>query len=131
MSDLETIACIPGGWRLAFAEHNEEATLLAHALASGFGIHKGDRVAIAMRKAPSWIVCYMAVLKAGAVAVLVNGWWQADELRHALELTEPKLVIADSPRAQGIEETGHDPQQITLPPTRPLTERLATYERHS
>src|SRR3546814_4692263 len=42
----ETIAVIAGGERLAFAELNEEATRLAHALASGFGIHKGDRVAI-------------------------------------------------------------------------------------
>src|SRR3546814_534343 len=121
----ETIAVIAGGERLAFAELNEEATRPAHALASGFGIHKGDRVAIAMRNAPSWIVCYMAVLKAGAVAALVNGWWQADELRHALELTEPKLVIADTPRAQRIEATGLDLQTVTLPIERPLHEALA------
>src|SRR3546814_11203056 len=78
-----------------------------------------------MRNAPSWIVCYMAVLKAGAVAVLVNGWWQADELRHALELTEPKLVIADTPRAQRIEATGLDLQTVTLPIERPLHDALA------
>src|SRR3546814_19839455 len=78
-----------------------------------------------MRNAPSWIVCYMAVLKAGAVAVLVNGWWQADELRHALELTEPKLVIADTPRAPRIEATGLDLQTVTLPNERPRHEALA------
>ena len=41
------------------------------------GIAKGDRVGIAMRNCPSWIVAYMAVLKAGGVATLLNGWWQA------------------------------------------------------
>lgn len=121
----ETVAVIAGEERLTFAELNEEATRLGHALASGFGIHKGDRVAIAMRNAPGWIVSYMAVLKAGAVAVLVNGWWQPDELRHALELTEPKLVIADGPRAQRIEATGLDLQTVTLPVERALHEALA------
>ncbi|PWG02237.1 AMP-dependent synthetase [Sphingosinicella humi] len=121
----ETVAVIAGDERLTFAQLNAEATRLAHALASGFGIHKGDRVAIAMRNAPGWIVSYMAVLKAGAVAVLINGWWQADELRHALELTEPKLVIADAPRAQRIEAAGLDPQTVTLPIERPLREALA------
>src|SRR3546814_20362117 len=67
----------------------------------------------------------MAVLKAGAVAGLGNGWGQADELRHALELTEPKLVIADTPRAQRIEATGLDLQTVTLPIERPLHEALA------
>ena len=121
----ETLAVIAGEERLTFAQLNAEATRLAHALASGFGIHKGDRVAIAMRNAPGWIVSYMAVLKAGAVAVLINGWWQADELRHALALTEPKLVIADAPRAERIEATGLDLQTVTLPIERPLHEALA------
>src|SRR3546814_17640015 len=62
-----TIAVIAGGERLAFAELNEEAQRLAHALASGIGIHKGDRVTMAMSTAQSRIVCYMDVLKAGAV----------------------------------------------------------------
>ena len=60
------------------------------------GIGKGDRVGIAMRNCPAWIVTYMAVLKAGGVATLLNGWWQADELEHALQLTEPKLILADA-----------------------------------
>ncbi len=56
---------------------------LAQALVAR-GIAKGDRVGIAMRNCPAWIVGYMAALKAGAIATLLNGWWQADELDHAL-----------------------------------------------
>ena len=41
------------------------------------GIAKGDRVGIAMRNCPAWIVSYMAIVKAGGVATLLNGWWEA------------------------------------------------------
>ena len=50
-----------------------------------------------MRNCPGWIVSYMGALKAGAVATLINGWWQVEELDHALALTEPKLVHCRCP----------------------------------
>jgi acyl-CoA synthetase (AMP-forming)/AMP-acid ligase II len=119
-----TVAVIAGAERLTFAELNEEATRLARALAAR-GIGKGDRVAIAMRNCPSWIVSYMAVLKAGAIATLINGWWQADELRHALELSEPRLIVADGPRAARIEAGGAGAELVTLDIEKPVGEALA------
>src|SRR5688572_24157165 len=118
-----TEAVVAGEERLTFADLNREATRLARALA-GAGIGKGDRVAVAMRNCPAWIVTWMAVLKAGAVATLVNGWWQPDELRHALELTEPVLVIADAPRAERIAASGLELRVVTLPVERPLAEAI-------
>ena len=97
-------AVISGEERLTFAQLDEISDRLAHGLV-GRGIAKGDRVAIAMRNCPAWIVSYMAALKAGAVATLLNGWWQPDELQHALDLTEPKLVLADAPRAKRIADS--------------------------
>jgi acyl-CoA synthetase (AMP-forming)/AMP-acid ligase II len=120
-----TVAVIAEGERLTFAELNEQATRLARALAGGWGVGKGDRVAIAMRNCPSWIVAYMAVLKAGGIATLVNGWWQADELRHGLALTEPCLVICDAPRAKRLEATGLGMAGVTLPVDKPIAEALA------
>jgi acyl-CoA synthetase (AMP-forming)/AMP-acid ligase II len=120
-----TVAIIADGERLTFAELNEHATRLARALAGGWGVGKGDRVAIAMRNCPSWIVVYMAVLKAGGIATLVNGWWQADELRHGLALTEPCLVICDAPRAKRLEATGLDVAGATLAVEKPIAEALA------
>ncbi|HEX8654072.1 MAG TPA: class I adenylate-forming enzyme family protein, partial [Allosphingosinicella sp.] len=119
-----TLAVIAGEERLTFAELNEEATRLARALVAR-GVAKGDRVAIAMRNCPAWIVCYMAALKAGAIATLINGWWQSDELRHALDLTEPKLVIADAPRAARIETSCASCAVVTLDVERPLHDALA------
>jgi long-chain acyl-CoA synthetase len=80
-------AIVAGDERLSFAELNAWANRLAPALVAR-GIAKGDRVGIAMRNCPSWVICYMAALKAGAIATLVNGWWQPAELDHALRLTD-------------------------------------------
>ena len=96
---VEALVC--GAERLSFADLNRWADQLAPALVAR-GIAKGDRVAIAMRNCPAWVVTYMAILKAGGIATLVNGWWQATELDHALRLTKPVLIIADEPRAARI-----------------------------
>jgi acyl-CoA synthetase (AMP-forming)/AMP-acid ligase II len=120
-----TIAVIADGERLTFAELNARASRAARALAGSFAVRKGDRVAIAMRNAPAWIVAYMAVLKAGGIAVLVNGWWQAGELRHGLALTEPELVICDAPRAERLEATGLSIPALVLTVEKRIDEAMA------
>ena len=86
---------------LSFADLDRISTRLAQGMAAR-GVRPGDRVAIAMRNAPAWILLYMAALKAGGVATLLNGWWEARELAHAIELTEPKMILADALRAARI-----------------------------
>ena len=97
-------AIVASDERLTFAELDSLSDGMARGLVAR-GIGKGDRVGIAMRNCPAWVLSYMAVLKAGAVATLLNGWWQPEELEHALQLVEPKLVLADAPRAQRIAAT--------------------------
>ena len=94
-------AVIAGDERLTFADLDRWSDDVARGLVAR-GIAKGDRVGIAMRNCPSWIIAYMAALKAGAIATLINGWWQTEELKHALELTSPRLILADGPRAARI-----------------------------
>jgi long-chain acyl-CoA synthetase len=120
-----TVGVVADGERLTFGELNLWADRLARALVGGAGIGKGDRVAIAMRNCPSWIVCYMAVLKAGGIATLINGWWKGEELRHGLTLTEPKLVICDEPRAKRIDSIRIAPARAVLPVERPIGDALA------
>jgi len=106
-------AIVAGDERLSFADLDLWSEQLAHALASR-GIQKGDRVGIAMRNCPSWVVSYMAIAKAGGVATLLNGWWQPHEMQHALDMVSPKLIIADVPRAKRIEHVCGSCVLVTL-----------------
>ena len=118
-----TEAVVAGDERLSFAELDRISERLAHALASR-GIAKGDRVAIAMRNCPAWIVSYMAVLKAGGIATLLNGWWEAHEMEHAILLTDPKLIIADAARGKRIAERCGRFATVSLPIDLPIEQAI-------
>jgi acyl-CoA synthetase (AMP-forming)/AMP-acid ligase II len=118
-----TEAVITGGERLTFADLDSWSDRLAKALVAR-GIAKGDRIGIAMRNCPSWVVAYMAIAKAGGVATLLNGWWQVDELRHALALSEPALIIADRQRSDRLEAGGCTIPSVSLEVDRPLEQAL-------
>ncbi|NAS27295.1 AMP-binding protein [Herbidospora sp. NEAU-GS84] len=87
--------------RLTYAEFFRATATLAHALRDS-GIAKGDRVAIAMRNYPEWIVSFSAVLAIGAIAVPLNAWWTAAELEYALGDSGARLVITDGERADRV-----------------------------
>ena len=118
-----TEAVVAGDERLSFAELDRISERLAHALASR-GIAKGDRVAIAMRNCPAWIVTYMAVLKAGGIVTLLNGWWEAHEMEHAILLTDPKLIIADAARGKRIAERCGRFATVSLPIDLPIEQAI-------
>ena len=118
-------AVVAGDERLGFADLDRISEALAHGLAAR-GIAKGDRVAIAMRNCPAWIVCYMAILKAGGIATLLNGWWEPFEMEHAVELTEPKLIIADPPRVRRLAERCGRIETVSLPVEQPVEQAVAS-----
>jgi acyl-CoA synthetase (AMP-forming)/AMP-acid ligase II len=118
-------AVVAGQERLTFAALDARATRLARVLVGGWQVRKGDRVAIAMRNCPAWIVCYMAILKAGGIATLINGWWQPDEMRHGMNLAAPELIIADEARAKRLAAGGCDIPTVPLPIDQPLDGALA------
>jgi acyl-CoA synthetase (AMP-forming)/AMP-acid ligase II len=117
-------AVIAGDERLTFAQLDEISDRLALGLVAR-GIAKGDRVGIAMRNCPAWIIAYMAALKAGAIATLLNGWWQVEEFDHALALTEPALILADEPRAHRISATNCDSPVEIIAIEKPVEEAFA------
>jgi long-chain acyl-CoA synthetase len=121
-ADVEAV--IAGDERLTFRQLDELSDRLARGLVAS-GIGKGDRVGIAMRNCPAWIVAYMSILKAGGVATLLNGWWQPDELDHALQLTQARLILADGPRAERIAATCATCRVETIDIGRHCTESFA------
>ncbi|MEZ5144231.1 MAG: AMP-binding protein [Acidimicrobiales bacterium] len=71
---------------------------LAAALVERYGLGHGDRVGIAMRNYPEWVVSFAAVTSIGAVAVCLNAWWTAEELWYGLEDSGTTVLIADRER---------------------------------
>lgn len=71
------------GFRLSYAELGEMIDRFAAALA-GFGIGKGDRVAILLPNTIPCVAAYHATLKLGAVAVMNNPLYTDRELIHQL-----------------------------------------------
>ena len=68
------------GSDLSYRELNLRANRLANAL-KAHGVGRGDRVALYLPNIPSFAVCYVAALKAGAIAVSINSIFKSDEVK--------------------------------------------------
>ena len=68
------------------------------------GVGTGDRVAIAMRNFPEWMLAYWAITSIGATVVGMNAWWVPAEMRYALEDCEPRVIILDRERLVRLQE---------------------------
>ncbi len=90
--------------RISYADHAIYVATIAHNLQTRFNIQKGDRVAILADNYPEWIMTFWATVSIGAIAVGLNGWWTRNEILYGIELTEPKLLIADRKRYDRIVE---------------------------
>ncbi len=95
--------------RLDFADVMARVDGLGHALVHRYGIVPGDRVGIAMRNFPEWIVSFAAIVSVGAVAVCFNGWWTTEELAYGLEDSGTTLLIADPERVERVLPLLHPP----------------------
>ena len=84
----------------SFAATMAEVDALGHALVHHFGLKKGDRVGIAMRNYPEWIISFAAILSVGAISVSLNAWWTEEELEYAINDAGLSLLIADSERVE-------------------------------
>jgi long-chain acyl-CoA synthetase len=87
-----------GDERWTFAEHYRIAAGLANRLLEHHQLVKGQRVGIAMRNYPEWVMAFWAIQAAGLVAVPLNAWWTGPELDYAIRDSDPRLVIADGER---------------------------------
>ena len=94
---------IDGECRLTFTQVYAAAREVAGGLVEGRTLQKGERVGIAARNSANWIIAYMAVIMAGGVATLLNGWWQGGELAEGIRMVGCRYVLADAQRAARLE----------------------------
>jgi long-chain acyl-CoA synthetase len=87
--------------RWSFADTLRQVDALGAALVAR-GVRPGDRVAIAMRNYPEWVVAFAAITSLGAISVSLNAWWTSEELDYALRDSGSTVVIADGERVARI-----------------------------
>ncbi len=88
--------------RMTFAQSYRTVAALGHQLVDRFGVRPGDRVAIAMRNLPDWVMAFWATITVGAVAVPLNAWWTGEELAYGLADSGSKVAFVDEERQQRI-----------------------------
>lgn len=99
--------------RYTYGEIHEQVRKLAHYLVS-HGVQPGQRVALAMRNYPEWVVSYWAVVSIGAAAVGMNAWWTPPEMEYALNDSKPEVLIADDERLERLEQVANAPQMHVI-----------------
>jgi steroid-24-oyl-CoA synthetase len=85
--------------RLTFVEHYRAAATFAHRLVDE-GVAPGDRLAIAARNLPEWVVAFWGGVAAGAIVVPLNAWWTSDELLYGLEDSGACAIVLDEERLE-------------------------------
>jgi 3-oxocholest-4-en-26-oate---CoA ligase len=121
------LAVAAGDRELTWAEFDERADRLAgHLAASGIG--PGDRVGIAARNSPEYLVALNALFKLGATMVNINYRYRAGEIRHLLESARVRGVLADADLADEVRAAGC-PLVVVLTPAPVDAERLPRTER--
>jgi steroid-24-oyl-CoA synthetase len=94
-----------GDERLTYAQAHDQVRSIGLWLIDK-GVQPGDRVAIAMRNYPEWLLTYWATLCVGATVVGMNAWWTGPEMMYAINDAKPKVMVLDQERLDRLE--GHD-----------------------
>jgi long-chain acyl-CoA synthetase len=89
--------------RLTYAQAHAQVAAFAAWLARQ-GVRGGDRVAIAMRNYPEWLLAYWACASIGVAAVGFNAWWVCEEMAYAVADSEPKVIVCDIERYERLME---------------------------
>ncbi|HOY79285.1 MAG TPA: AMP-binding protein, partial [Hyphomonadaceae bacterium] len=116
--------------RLSFEETWRRACTLAHVLVNEYGVKKGDRIAIAMRNYPEWMISFMAATSIGALTVAVNALWTADEMSYGIGLAQPKVAFIDQERIDRLNMLTNLPADLKLigvRTTKPLPANVRSY----
>ena len=99
--------------RLTYTQAHDKVARVGNWLAAQ-GIRQHDRVAIAMRNYPEWMMAYWAVVAIGAVPVGLNAWWVADEMKYGLADSGVKMLICDIERLTRFSKIRDDFPELTV-----------------
>src|SRR4029450_5143981 len=91
----------PAGETVSYADLIALSGRLANVLAAR-GVKPGDRVAVQVEKSVPALVLYLATVRAGAAYLPLNTAYTLAELEYFIGDAEPRLVVCDPSRREGI-----------------------------
>ncbi len=92
----DRVALIGNGRRRTYKELTDWTNRLAHALVEDFGVKPGNRVLLRSGNNPAMVAAWLAVTKAGAVAVNTMPMLRAGELTKIVDKAQIGLALSDS-----------------------------------
>ncbi|MBB5045586.1 malonyl-CoA/methylmalonyl-CoA synthetase [Rhodopseudomonas rhenobacensis] len=102
LDDPDRLAIETGdGGRIGYGELVARAGRVANVLVAR-GVKAGDRVAAQTEKSVEALVLYLATVRAGAVYLPLNTAYTLHELEYFITDAEPKLVVCDPAKRDGI-----------------------------
>ncbi len=99
----EKIALVASGRRWTYAEVERAANQLAHGLVAE-GVRRGDRVAVCLENTAESVVAIFAILKAGAVFMMVNPTTKTDKAAYILNNSRAVGLVASGRKLAGLAE---------------------------
>jgi len=110
-----------------YAEFSRQVDVLANGLKK-MGIGRGDFVHVWVQNSPETLMAYFAVIKIGAIAGPINGWWKGPEVKYLLNDSKARYLIvedqylpifneieAECPHLETIIEVGENPAPGHVP----------------
>ena len=102
-SPARTFIIKADGSTLSYGDMLDRTGQLANALVLA-GVEPGDRVAVQVEKSVESFLVYLATLRAGAVYLPLNTAYTLAELDYFIGDAEPKLVVCDPVKRDGLAE---------------------------
>ncbi len=99
----EKLALVCGSQRLSYGEVERQSNALANELIA-LGLQRGDRVAICLENSVEAVIAIFAVLKAGAVFVIINPTTKAEKLAFVLDNSDAWALIASAAKIEASRE---------------------------
>lgn len=96
---------VHGDERLTFNEFLDRSDRLASWLLTK-GVKPGDKVAIAAINSAFWMIAFGAVMRVGAIAVLVNSRAEPAVINAAVEDSDCQLLLCDERRLKALRSEG-------------------------
>jgi fatty-acyl-CoA synthase len=80
---------------MSYAALDAAANRIAH-WARKSGVQQGDAVALLMDNRPDYVACWLGLLKAGAIAALINTNLRGNALAHSIAISGARHAIVDA-----------------------------------